>query len=81
MSNYFYVSPEQLIKDRAEFAQKGIARGRSIVAAIYDNSDEGRTLIAERTPEASLVVYDATLDRGGGLVRRGGSVMMFREHL
>jgi predicted ABC-type ATPase len=30
------------------------------VAAIYDNSDEGRTLIAERTPEASLVVYDAT---------------------
>jgi predicted ABC-type ATPase len=30
------------------------------VAAIYDNSDEGRTLIAERTPEASLVVYDTT---------------------
>ncbi len=28
------------------------------VAAIYDNSDEGRTLIVERTPEASLVVYD-----------------------
>jgi len=27
---------EQLIKDRAEFAQKGIARGRSIVAAIFD---------------------------------------------
>jgi proteasome alpha subunit len=33
MSMPFYVSPEQLIKDRAEFAQKGIARGRSIVAA------------------------------------------------
>jgi predicted ABC-type ATPase len=30
------------------------------VAAIYDNSDEGRTLIAERTPEASLVVHDTT---------------------
>lgn len=28
-------------------------------AAIYDNSDEGRTLIAERTPDASLVVHDA----------------------
>ena len=29
------------------------------VAAIYDNSDEGRVLIAERTPEASFVVHDA----------------------
>jgi predicted ABC-type ATPase len=28
-------------------------------AAIYDNSDVGRILIAERTPEAPLVVYDA----------------------
>jgi predicted ABC-type ATPase len=30
------------------------------VAAIYDNSDDGRTLVAERTPDASLVVHDAT---------------------
>jgi predicted ABC-type ATPase len=30
------------------------------VAAIYDNSDEGRVLIAERTPEASLTVHDVT---------------------
>ena len=29
------------------------------VAAIYDNSDEGRTLIAERRPDAPLVVHDA----------------------
>jgi predicted ABC-type ATPase len=28
-------------------------------AAIYDNSDIGRVLIAERTPEAPLVIYDA----------------------
>ena len=28
-------------------------------AAIYDNSDDGRTLVAERTPDASLVVHDA----------------------
>ena len=27
----FYVSPEQLMKDRADFARKGIARGRSVV--------------------------------------------------
>ncbi len=25
----FYVSPEQLMKDRADFARKGIARGRA----------------------------------------------------
>jgi hypothetical protein len=29
------------------------------VAAIYDNSDEGRTLIAERTPDAPFIVYDS----------------------
>jgi proteasome alpha subunit len=27
----FYVPPEQLVKDRAEFARKGINRGRPIV--------------------------------------------------
>ena len=32
MSMPFYVPPEQLVKDRAEYARKGIARGRSIVA-------------------------------------------------
>jgi proteasome alpha subunit len=30
-----YVSPEQLMKDRAEFAQKGIARGKSVVGLAY----------------------------------------------
>jgi proteasome alpha subunit len=28
----YYVSPEQLMKDRADYARKGIARGKSIVA-------------------------------------------------
>jgi proteasome alpha subunit len=32
MSMPFYVSPEQLMKDRADFARKGIARGRSVAA-------------------------------------------------
>ena len=32
MSMPFYVAPEQVMKDRAEYAQKGIARGRSLVA-------------------------------------------------
>ena len=59
MSNYFYVAPEQLIKDRAEFAQKGIARGRSIVAAIFD---VGVVLVAEN-PSASLYKISEIYDR------------------
>ncbi len=35
MSMPFYVSPEQLMKDRADFARKGIARGRSLVILQY----------------------------------------------
>lgn len=31
MTMPFYVSPEQVMKDRADFARKGIARGRSVV--------------------------------------------------
>ena len=31
MSFQPYVPPEQLIKDRSEFARKGIARGKSVV--------------------------------------------------
>ena len=59
VSNFFYVSPEQLIKDRAEFAQKGIARGRSIVAAIYD---VGVVMVAEN-PSASLYKISEVYDR------------------
>lgn len=59
MSNYFYVAPEQMIKDRAEFAQKGIARGRSIVAAIYDT---GVVMVAEN-PSASLNKISELYDR------------------
>jgi len=59
MSNYFYVSPEQLTKDRAEFAQKGIARGRSMVAALYE---VGVLLVAEN-PSASLNKISEIYDR------------------
>ena len=59
MTMPFYVSPEQLIKDRAEFAQKGIARGRSMVAAIYDR---GVLLVAEN-PSASLYKISEIYDR------------------
>ena len=45
----FYVSPEQLMKDRADFARKGIARGRSVVVLAYDH---GIAFVAENTSRA-----------------------------
>ena len=58
MSMPFYVPPEQLIKDRADFARKGIARGRPIVVTEYI---DGVLLIGEN-PGGSLhklgEVYD-----------------------
>jgi proteasome alpha subunit len=35
MSMPFYVAPEQVMKDRADYARKGIARGRSLTALTY----------------------------------------------
>lgn len=35
MSMPFYVAPEQVMKDRADYARKGIARGRSLTATTY----------------------------------------------
>jgi proteasome alpha subunit len=37
MTTPFYVSPEQVMKDRADYARKGIARGRSLVAVECQN--------------------------------------------
>jgi proteasome alpha subunit len=59
MSMPFYVPAEQIVKDRAEFAQKGIARGRSLVAAIHA---EGVILVAEN-PSASLSKISEIYDR------------------
>lgn len=49
MTMPFYVPPEQLMKDRAEFAQKGIAKGRSIIAAEYA---DGVVMLAENSSRA-----------------------------
>jgi proteasome alpha subunit len=35
MSMPFYVAPEQVMKDRSDYARKGIARGRSLTALTY----------------------------------------------
>jgi proteasome alpha subunit len=32
----FYASPEQIMRDRSEYARKGIARGRSVVVLTYE---------------------------------------------
>lgn len=57
----FYVSPEQLMKDRADFARKGIARGRSVVVLRYD---EGILLLAEN-PSPTLHKIAEIYDRIG----------------
>ena len=37
MSMPFYVSPEQMMEDRADYARKGIARGRALIAVSFKN--------------------------------------------
>ncbi len=59
MSMPFYVPPEQLVKDRAEYARKGIARGRSIVGL---DTQEGMLLLAEN-PSGTLTKISEIYDR------------------
>ena len=59
MTMPFYVPPEQLIKDRAEFARKGIARGRPIVVIEYT---DGVLLLGEN-PSGSLQKLGEIYDR------------------
>ena len=61
MSMPFYVAPEQMMKDRADYARKGIARGRSLVAVAYD---EGILLCAEN-PSRMLRKISEIYDRIG----------------
>ena len=49
MSMPFYVAPEQQMKDRADFARKGIARGRSVVVLHYA---DGIIFVAENRSQA-----------------------------
>ena len=46
MNMPFYVAPEQVMKDRADYARKGIARGRSLIAFRFDG---GIAICAENT--------------------------------
>lgn len=53
-----YASPEQFMRDRSEYARKGIGRGRSVVVTTYD---DGVLLLAEnnwRTLHKVSEIYD-----------------------
>ena len=54
-----YVAPEQLMKDRSEYAHKGIARGRSVIGLEYA---DGLLFIAEN-PSATLHKISEIYDR------------------
>jgi proteasome alpha subunit len=55
----FYVAPEQVMKDRADYARKGIARGRSLAAVLYDDG----VLICAENPSATLRKISEIYDR------------------
>ena len=59
MAMPFYVSPDQMMQDKAEYARKGIAKGRSIVAMEYA---DGLLLTAEN-PSSSLSKLSEIYDR------------------
>lgn len=61
MTAPFYVSPEQLMKDRADFARKGIARGRSVIVIQYR---DGVLFVAEN-PSRALHKISEIYDRIG----------------
>jgi len=56
-----YVPPEQLIKDRADFARKGVRRGRPAVVISYDQG----ILLAGHNPSRALVKIGEVHDRIG----------------
>lgn len=62
----YYVSPEQMMQDKAEYARKGIAKGRSIVAMEYVDG----LLLAADNPSVSLhkvsEIYDNIAFAGAG---------------
>lgn len=61
MTQPFYVSPEQLMKDRADFARKGISRGRSVAVIQYV---DGIVFVAEN-PSRALHKISEIYDRIG----------------
>ena len=65
MSMPFYVSPEQVMQDKAEYARKGVSRGKSSVTLEYA---EGVLLMAENPSSLSKIgeIYDRIAFAGVG---------------
>src|SRR6478672_10751037 len=61
MTMPYYASPEQLMRDRSEYARKGISRGRSVAVLTYA---VGVLFIAE-TPSSTLHKVGEIYDRIG----------------
>lgn len=58
-SPFLYASPEQVMKDRADYARRNIARGRPIVALEYT----GGVLLVAENPSAMLHKVSEIYDR------------------
>jgi len=66
MSMPYYVSPERMMQDKAEYARKGIARGKSIIAM---ECEDGILMVAEnpsRTLQKISEIYDRIAFAGAG---------------
>src|SRR3712207_7406196 len=61
MTMPYYASPEQLMRDRSEYARKGISRGRSVAVLTYA---DGVLFIAEN-PSTTLHKVGELYDRIG----------------
>lgn len=76
MSMPFYVPPEQFLKDRADFARKGISRGRALIAA---GCADGILVVAEN-PSTTLrkisEIYDRIAFAGVGKYNEYDSLRM-----
>lgn len=66
MATFGYVSPEQMMADRADYARKGIARGRSLIGL---SAQDGIVICAENTSgtlRKISEVYDRIAFAGAG---------------
>ena len=66
MSMPFYVAPEQVMKDRADYARKGIARGRSLVAVALRRRHPHRAENPSSTLHKVSEIYDRIAFAGVG---------------
>lgn len=59
MTMPYYVAPEQVMKDRADYARKGISRGRSLIGCLF----AGGILLCAENPSKSLHKISEIYDR------------------